>query len=173
MNEVRRFIDPDPTFEGEVAIWVATLDDARRQTKAAVEGLTADELAWKPPGDGNSIGRLLRHLALVELDWVITDLCGEKELPPGTPELLKLDGPMAEPGLRPLDEFIAALDWARALTKDRLKKFPKGEIEATRTYKGEGQIKVFNVRWILYHILDHESQHRGQILAVHRMITKQ
>jgi len=169
MNEIRRFLDPAPGFEGEVAIWVATLDDARRQTKAVVEGLTVEQLAWKPPAGGNSIGQLLRHVALVELDWVITDLCGEKELPPGAPPLMTLDGPMAEPGPRPLAEFIEALDWCRALTKERLKKFPKGEIEATRTYRGEGVIKVFNVRWILYHLLDHEAQHKGQILAIRRM----
>jgi uncharacterized damage-inducible protein DinB len=170
MSEVRRFIDPEPGFEGEVAIWIATLEDARRQTKAAVAELTEAQLAWKPPGGGNSIGQLLRHIALVELDWVITDLCGEKELPPGTPALLALDGPMAEPGPRPPAEFIAALDWCRSLTRERLKRFPKGEIEATRTYRGEGVIKVFNVRWILYHLLDHEAQHKGQILAVARMM---
>ncbi len=170
MTDIKRFIEPAPGFDGEAAIWISALDETRRQTREIVAAMTSDQLTWKPPGGGNTIGQLLRHIALVELDWMITDICQEKELPADAPELLKLEGPMVDPGRRPLAEFVAALDWARALTKDRLKRFPKEEITATRTYQGEGVTKTFNVRWILYHLVDHEAQHKGQILAVKRMM---
>lgn len=170
MADIRRFIEPLPGFAGEIAIWLAALDDVRRQTKDVVAVLTQEQLAWKPPGGGNTIGQLLRHVALVELDWLVTDLCQETDLPPDTPALLRLEGPMADPGVRLLSEFVASLDWVRALTKERAKRFTRSEIEATRTYRGEGVTKTFNVRWILFHLVDHEAQHKGQILAVKRML---
>jgi uncharacterized damage-inducible protein DinB len=172
-KQIRRFIEPVPGFAGELGVWVSVLEDLRRQTCEAVAGLTPDQLAWKPPGDGNSIGQLLRHIALVELDWVLTDLCRGEPLPKEAPALLQLDGPMADPGVQPLDAFLGLLDYARKETRKRLGRYGRDEIETSREYAGEGGVrKVFNVRWILYHLVEHEAQHRGQILAVKRMMTK-
>jgi len=166
---VRRFIEPAPGFAGELGIWVASLDDVRRRTVEAVAGLTPDQLAWKPPGGGNSIGQLLRHIALVELDWVLTDLCRGEALPKTAPPILLLDGPMADPGPQSLEIFQAALDYARKETKTRLGRYGRDEIETSRDFAGDGARRVFNVRWILLHMLDHEAQHAGQILMVKRM----
>jgi uncharacterized damage-inducible protein DinB len=167
---VRRFIEPAPGFAGELGIWVASLDDVRRRTLEAVAGLTPEQLAWKPPGGGNSIGQLLRHIALVELDWVFTDLCRHEPLPKTAPPILLLDGPMADPGPQPLEIFAAALDYARKETKTRLGRYGRDEIETSREDVGNGGRRVFNVRWILLHILNHEAQHTGQILSVKRMM---
>jgi uncharacterized damage-inducible protein DinB len=167
---VRRFIEPAPGFSGELGVWVASLDDVRRRTVEAVTGLTIDQLAWKPPAGGNTIGQLLRHIALVELDWVLTDLSRGEALSKDAPPILRLDGAMADPGPQPLEIFTAALDYARKETKTRLGRYGRDEIEKIREYAGEGTRKVFNVRWILLHLLDHEAQHAGQILAVKRMM---
>jgi len=105
----RRFIEPAPGFAGELGIWVASLEDVRRRTVEAVAGLTPDQLSWKPPGGGNSIGQLLRHIALVELDWVLTDLSRGEPLPKEAPALLHLDGPMADPGPQPPEAFLELL----------------------------------------------------------------
>jgi uncharacterized damage-inducible protein DinB len=167
---VRRFIEPAPGFAGELGIWVSSLDDVRRRTLEAAAGLTPEQLAWKPPGGGNSIGQLLRHIALVELDWVFTDLSRHEPMPKTAPPILLLDGPMADPGLQPLEIFTAALDYARKETKTRLGRYGRDEIETSREYVGDGGRRVFNVRWILLHMLDHEAQHTGQILLVKRML---
>jgi uncharacterized damage-inducible protein DinB len=167
---VRRFIEPAPGFAGELGIWIASLDDVRRRTLEAVAALTPEELAWKPPGGGNSIGQLLRHIALVELDWVLTDLSRGEALSKTAPPILLLDGPMADPGPQPLEIFQAALDYARKETKTRLGRYGRDEIETSREYAGDGARRVFNVRWILLHMLDHEAQHCGQILALKRQM---
>jgi uncharacterized damage-inducible protein DinB len=166
---IRRFIEPAPGFAGELGVWVACLDDVRRRTTEAVAGLTPEELSWKPPAGGNSIGQLLRHIALVELDWVLTDLSRGEPLPKTAPPILQLDGPMADPGTQPLEIFLSALDYARKETKARLGRYGRDEIETIREFAGDGARKVFNVRWILLHLVDHEAQHTGQILSVKRM----
>jgi uncharacterized damage-inducible protein DinB len=167
---IRRFIEPAPGFAGELGIWVASLDEVRRRTCDAVAGLSPEQLSWKPPDGGNSVGQLLRHIALVELDWLLTDLCRGEALPKDAPALMQLDGPMADPGVQPLDVFLGLLDYARKQTKARLGRYGRDEIETSREYAGEGVRKAFNVRWILLHLIDHEAQHRGQILAVKRMM---
>jgi len=167
---VRRFIEPAPGFAGELGIWVSSLEDVQRRTLEAVAGLTPEELAWKPPGGGNSIGQLLRHIALVELDWVFTDLSRGEALPKTAPPILLLDGPMADPGLQPLEIFTAVLEYARKETRTRLGRYGRDEIETSRESAGKGARRVFNVRWILLHLLDHEAQHAGQILLLKRML---
>ena len=169
-KQIRRVIEPTSGFSGEIGIWVSTLDELRRQTRETVAGMTPEQLAWKPPGGGNSVGQLLRHIALVELDWLLTDLLRGAPLPKDAPALMQLDGAMVDPGLRPLEVFLDSLDYARNLTRKKLAGFGRDEIETTRETKGEGVHKVFNVRWILFHLLNHEAQHRGQILAVQRMM---
>lgn len=167
---IRRFIEPAPGFAGEIGIWMSTLDELRRQTRETVAGMTPEQLAWKPPGGGNSVGQLLRHIALKELDWVLTDLSRGEALPKDAPALVKLDGAMVDPGVRPLEVFLDSLDYARNLTRKKLGNFGRDEIEKSREIKAEGVHKVFNVRWILFQLVNHEAQHRGQILSVQRMM---
>ncbi|MBI3270158.1 MAG: DUF664 domain-containing protein [Planctomycetes bacterium] len=175
MKEFKRLLEPDRGFAGEIGAWVAALDDCRRQTKEGLEGLSAEELAWVPPAAGNSIGRLLRHIAYVELEWILIDVCGLRERPPETPALLREGPPLADVGTRPPAELLALLDYARAETKRRLAPFAATELDAQRVYEvegdGQGVRKVFTVRWILYHLLDHEAAHKGQIAAVRRMLS--
>ncbi len=169
-RQLYRILGPVRDLAGELGLWMGVLEEARRETLDAVEGLTPDQLAWKPPSGGNSIGQLLRHVAAVELEWIQNDLLGRTDLPPDRPPMLRNDDAMSNPGPLPLSDFAAVLSWVRAHTRKALEGYPAEEIDATRTYQDPGVRKVFNVRWILHHIADHEAQHRGQMLAVKRMM---
>src|SRR5262245_40634198 len=126
---IRRVLDPVPGFAGEIGLWMSALEELRRQTRETVAGVTPEQLAWKPPGGGNSVGQLLRHIALVELDWVLTDLSRGEPLPKEAPALMHLDGPLADPGLHPLEVFLASLDYARGLTRKKVGSYGRDEIE--------------------------------------------
>lgn len=171
VKEIERRLEPDRELGGELGLWWSALEDVRRQTKLAVEGLTPDALAARPPGEGNSIGQLLRHIAGVELDWTLTDLCRGEAMPAGTPAMLRDGGPMDDPGARPLEDFLAVLDFARATLRARLMTLRGADPAETREYRDEHKHAVYTVRWILYHLVDHEAQHKGQILAVRRALT--
>jgi len=169
--EIQKFIIPNKELDGELGIWMSTLDELRQLTKQSVSGLSSVQLQSKPIPNGNSIGQLLRHIAIVELDWMLTDICNGEPMPADAPAMIQLDGPMSDPGSRSIDDFFAALDYVRTQTKQRLKQFDgRRECEALRKYAGEDVHKEFNVRWILFHLVEHESHHKGQIHLLRRLL---
>jgi uncharacterized damage-inducible protein DinB len=36
----------------------------------------------------------------------------------------------------------------------------------------QGEIQEISIRWILHHLIDHEAQHKGQILMLKRLMVK-
>lgn len=169
-RQIYRMLTPLKQFNGEFGIWVAAMDDVRRQVKDAVQGMKPEEIAWKPPLGGNSIGQILRHIACVELEWIVQDIDEEHCPPKGAPDMFSRPEPMADPGLRLLPDFIKVLDYAREQTYKRLARLKAADIEGKRQNKDVNPSKIFTVRWILYHLVDHEAQHKGQIMAVKRML---
>src|SRR5687767_480011 len=63
---------------------LAALEESRRRTLKLIAGLSASMLDRTPavtdPID-NSIGTLLYHIALIELDWLQTEVLEDKRLP--------------------------------------------------------------------------------------------
>ena len=171
MRQERKVLTRDVRAAGDLGHALAALEEVRGRTKRAVEGMAPAALASREHG-ANSIGALLRHIGLVELDWILTDVGRGEGLPEGTPEVLRLEGAMADPGPRALDEFVAALDFARAVTVDRLSRLPGSEIAEEREYLDEQVHRVFDVRWILHHLVVHEAEHLGQINSQRAQATR-
>ena len=38
------------------------------------------------------------------------------------------------------------------------------------SFERRGQESEYNLRWILHHLIDHEAQHKGQILMLKRLM---
>ena len=71
----RRFVlEPAPAGWAEIGTWSAALTDCRARTLKAIAGITQDELDWKPAPGSNTIGALLYHIALIEVDWLYTEI---------------------------------------------------------------------------------------------------
>ena len=61
MNERRNLVNAGlPTYLLEMGQWLWALEDTRRRTKQALEGIAQEALDWQ--GGGNGIGSLLYHL---------------------------------------------------------------------------------------------------------------
>ncbi len=69
-------------YDPEVGRWLWALEDTRGETIRAVSGVTPLILDWAPPEGGNSIGSLLYHIALIEFDWVYTEVLESRDPPP-------------------------------------------------------------------------------------------
>ena len=54
---------------------------------------------------------------------------------------------------------------ARAFTRGVVSKLTDADLmtEVTRPRRPDGTQRVFNVGWVIYHLIEHEAQHRGQI----------
>lgn len=58
----------------QVGLLLAALEDSRRRTLRELEPVTDEMLAWQPSEPLSSIGQLLYHVALIEADWLLSDI---------------------------------------------------------------------------------------------------
>jgi uncharacterized damage-inducible protein DinB len=151
-------------------LWM--LQDSRQRTRVAVEGLESDLLGYKRESGGNSIGTLLYHIALIEADWLYVEIL-EKPYPPEIAALLPdpdrdAAGHLAEPQGQEVDTHMARLDAIRCNLVKVLSGMELHEFLRVRTLD---QYAV-TPEWVVHHLLQHEAQHRGQIIILKREAVK-
>ncbi len=179
MSTIERDVLEAPTgySSREVALFVAQMDDQSRRLRHDLEGITPAELAWQPAVGMNTIGMLLAHIAIVEVFWTQVGVRGDSEYDSrpmlgigvdddGMP--LPPDGqPPAGLANKSLSFYLDLLDRARAYSKHVAASLADPNLDAmhSRTRR-DGRMEEFNVRWVLYHMLEHLAGHYGQILLL-------
>ena len=150
------------------------MDEQRRRLTADTRGLSPEALSRQPAPGMNSIGMLLAHIAYAENHLTQIGLEGkatsdtkaaiglseeEEGLPlaPGAPPSPALAG-------RDLAWFDALLERGRSYTRRAAMTLAEDDLarEVRRT-RPDGSERVFNVGWVLYHMLEHEAGHHAQI----------
>jgi uncharacterized damage-inducible protein DinB len=181
MGVLRRTLNvPEGFASREAALFVAQLDDQNRRLLEDLRGATAPELEWQPAPGMNTIGMLLAHLAIVEVYWIDIAIHGPVPSYDATP-LLGIgtddDGiPLPETGLppatlraQPLAFYQDLLKRARDHTHREVARLGDTdlarEIRHTPAWDPDTE-RVFDPRWILYHVLEHLAGHHGQILLL-------
>ncbi len=178
-DTIETLLAPLPGYRSDwVARFVWQLDAQRASLLASVDGLEPETLAWQPHPGMNTIGMLLAHIAFAETHLTQIGLEGRATSDPkpvigiseaeeGLP--LAADAPPA-PALdgKKLAEFADMLSRARAYTKRVARGLDDADLERRieRPPRPDGGRRVFNVAWMLYHILEHEAGHRAQILLL-------
>jgi len=177
MTEVLRdILDASPGFRSrEVALFVAQMDDQNHRLVEDLQGIAPPELAWQPASGMNTIGMLLAHIAIVEVFWTEIGLLG------GTTDRLKEvlgigvddDGIPLPAGGRPPDAlaskelpfYLDLLERARAHTRTKTADLTDRDLDdVVRRRRANRPDEEFNKRWVLYHMLEHEAGHYGQVL---------
>src|SRR5215210_7808673 len=71
-----KYLIVDPTLHPEPAIgaWLWALGDARRRTHELLHDLPVAAIDWQPAESAQSIGSILYHIALIEADWLYTEV---------------------------------------------------------------------------------------------------
>jgi uncharacterized damage-inducible protein DinB len=144
---------------------------------AGLAGISAAELAWQPRPGANTSGMLLAHIPISELYWMLR-IDGDPD-PARIERMLGLaidgDGmPMPARARPPAALARRTLAWyrrlhgrARTYTLRALREMGSrelGRVIVARHADG-GRVAV-NVRWILFHLLEHEAAHYGQIMQL-------
>ena len=159
----------------EAASFLAQFDDLSRRLWESLDGMTASELAWQPKRGTNTIGMLLAHMAIVEVFWIQAGVLGQPA-PYSTEDALGIgiddDGmPIPELGGHPAtlagkdlafyDDLLAR---ARRYVKQHVASLTDTDLETKRSRtRRDGTHESFNVRWVLYHMVEHFAGHYGQI----------
>jgi len=147
----------------EVGRWLAALEDGRRDTLKELVAVTPEMVDWYPDAPLNSIGTLLYHIALIEADWVATEML-ELDEPPELAALLPWPdrGPgghlSAVDGI-PLDEHVERLASVRAWVLEHLKPMSNAEFHRVRSFERYDAAPD----WALHHVIQHEAEHRSHI----------
>jgi uncharacterized damage-inducible protein DinB len=161
MPERERLILEPNGKDPEVGRWLAALEDGRRDTLRELERVTATMIDRRPDGPLDSIGTLLYHIALVEADWVATDILGLDE----PPELVALlpwsdrqpDGHLTTVVGASLDEHLTRLAGVRAFALERLRLMSAAEFHRVRSMSDYDTAPD----WVIHHLLQHEAEHRS------------
>ena len=165
----------------EAGSFLAQLDDLSARMFADLRGVTPDDLAFQLRPGTNTIGMLLLHCAGAEVHWLLTATTGtgeeaiRKALGIGVDD----DGmPLAPTGRPPanlrgwtLADYKRLHDRARRFTRRTLANVPPADVSRGKArLRWNGEKQVMNTRWILYHVLEHQAGHYGQMLLLRHVL---
>jgi uncharacterized damage-inducible protein DinB len=176
---IQRIMAPTPGTASPIAgLFLWQLDDQSRRLTEDIRGALPAELEWQPLPGMNTIGMLLAHIAAVEVGWIRAAVSGldrdsgevlgltkrqiDIPLPAGATPPAALAG-------RELPYFDDLLDRARAFTRASIAALTDADLDrrfrtpATWEPGSPGSEFEGTVGWALYHILEHEAGHYGQI----------
>jgi uncharacterized damage-inducible protein DinB len=142
------------------------LEDARRRTRRALEGVNPAAVDWTATEGGHSIGTLLYHIAAIELDWLYSEVL-QKTWPPGLEAWFPYDVRNAQGRLtvvrgESLERRWERLDRVRALLLDAYRPMT---LEDFRRLRSMPDYDVMP-EWVLHHLCQHEAEHRDELAAL-------
>ena len=161
-------------MKNQIDLLLYMLDDIRKDTLRGVNGLTKEQLFQAPIEGEASIGSYLMHLGECDLFWLYV-ISGEEQ-----PEDLKkrvysdvwfdCEHEKSAPPKEAIDpkEYVEAITAARERLRNYVQSLADENLEETihRTFSwGE---RNYSKKWIIYHLIEHEAHHRGQMFMLIR-----
>jgi uncharacterized damage-inducible protein DinB len=141
------------------------LDRVHMLLDRAIEGLSPEEMNWRPSPSSNTIGNLLKHITGSEAFW-IHHVAGGLE----TNRVRALEFEIRE---FPIDEVLEEYSRVKEVSRTVIGKLTEEDLEESHIYvsahspnRGEQQATV---HWCLMHAIEHSSQHIGQIFYIRKM----
>ena len=157
-----------------VGRYVAQMDDQSRRLTDDTRGLEPEPLGQQLAPGMNTIGMLLAHIAVAEVHMASVGLEGREDS--DVPSVLGIriedDGlPLPPDGLPPaalrgkeLAYFDDLLGRARVNTKRVASQLTDEDLARRITrQRPDGSTRVFDVDWMLYHMVEHQAGHYAQI----------
>ena len=169
----RRQLTPHPGLSTGIGYYLSGMEEVRNQLKVAVKNIP-DDLIGKPAFLGaHSIGGLVLHIG--EAEWFFMQMIVSGH------QLTEEDS--KEPYWDILDDLervarngytaefcLNEIEKIRNQTRDVLFSFNDKDLQRIIPFERNGETTEYNLRWILHHLIDHESQHKGQIFMLKRLM---
>jgi hypothetical protein len=142
----------------EVGRWLSALEDGRRETLRELERVTPAMVDWYPDAPLDSIGTLLYHIAIIEADWVVTEIL-EAGVPAELERLLPWPDRDGE-GVAGTERRLSRVDGLSLESHlERLKPMTNTDFHRVRSFERYDAAPD----WVIHHILQHEAEHRSHI----------
>jgi uncharacterized damage-inducible protein DinB len=169
--------DPVPGFAPGIGRYVAQLTEIRGNLLREVANLSPEQLAWHPNEEMESIGTQLLHVAAIEWSWIFQDIFGRPdEEYDGWEEALPIRVGAPQVCGQPLAYFTEKLAAVRAQALEALRGLADDDLarlvgEAPPSDGEEPRARLYTIDWILFHIVEHEAHHIGQVELLRRLLT--
>jgi len=168
----RHVLSPHPGLSTGIGYYLSGMEEVRQQVREAVTGIDSEAFGRPPFLGAHSIGALVMHIGEAEWWWMQCNVAGHQltDEDRKAPYWDVLDDPdaFARHGYTP--EFcLLELDKIRNQTRDVLFSYGDKDLERIITVERRGETFEYSLRWILHHLIDHEAQHKGQILMLKRL----
>lgn len=168
--------DPVEGYTPQIGRYVAQLTEVRNDLKREVQGLSIEQLDWHPDEETESIGTQLLHLDSVEWSWMHQDIfdASDEEYTGVWEEAMPIRVGVPQVTGRPVEHYLQKLDATREETLRILKGFTDADLSRL---VGEGEprpgeerrSRLFTIDWIIWHVLQHEAAHLGQVELLRRL----
>lgn len=159
------------TADHSIDFLLGTIEDARVTTIQRVEGISKELLHWQYAEGWNTIGALLSHIICTRYLFKIVfieqrELTEEENAAYGPgqemgkyiPELITDDG---------IDVYLKRLDESNEHIVEAISALSKEAFFEKR--EGYNPATGCNLAWILYHMVEDEVHHRGQISLIQKL----
>lgn len=154
-----------PGYSPEVGMALWRLEDSRRRTLAFLDEMPAEYV--NRDYQGNTIGTILYHLALVEADWLYVEVLEQGAVPDDLNDLFPEEmrdeqGMLTLRGSETLQQHLARLGAMRGILLDTFRGLTAEEFHRPR----ELPQYAVSPAWVLHHLSQHEAEHRGEMGSI-------
>jgi uncharacterized damage-inducible protein DinB len=166
-------LTPHPGLSTGIGYYLSGMEEVREQLIGAVKNIP-DDVIGKPAFLGaHSIGGLVLHIGEAEWFWMQMVVSGHR--------LTEEDKKAAYWDV--LDDFdcvsarcyttqfcLQEIEKIRNQTRDVLFNYNDSDLDRMISFERKGRQTEHSLRWVLHHLIDHEAQHKGQILMLKRLM---
>ncbi|MGM0834715.1 MAG: DinB family protein [Bacillota bacterium] len=168
MERRKLLVSPVSEYEEEIGRWLWCLEDVRRTLITELTGISQRILDTKID-ERQTIGSLLYHIALVEADWLYVEVLGvewDLEISLLFPSAVSSDGSLTHIEGQSLEEHFYRLNKVRKVFLSHFRSMDLTDWRKPRV------LEHYDVspEWVVYHLIEHESHHRGQIFHLLRKL---
>ena len=172
----RRTLSSTPGLSTEIGFYLNAMDEVRDQLREAVAGMADEQISRSVIPGAHSIAALVLHIGEAEWYWMQNVVSGHQV----TDEIRNAPfwDVLKEPKLSSKQSYSAEfclneIKRIRQQTAETLASFNDTQFDHVFPYERNGETHELTLRWILHHLIDHEAQHKGQILMLKRLMGSQ
>ena len=162
MTERERLVLQPAGGDPEIGRWLSAFEEVRRDTMQVLREIAVGVVDSEPGDGGDTVGTVLYHVALVEIDWVFTDVLDRQDEIPL--DVFPYDSRIEDGHLTPvMGETMAQHLERLATTRELVLRELRGmSSEDFHRVHAREEIDV-SADWVVFHLIDHEVEHRVRL----------
>jgi len=168
-----RVLMPYPGFPTGIGYYLSGMEEVREQLCKAVKEVPDEAIGRRAFPGAHSIGALVLHIGESEWWWMQHILLGQEltEQVRQAPYWDVLEDPEGFGRKGFTTEFcLQEIEKMRNQTREVLSSRSDDDLERITPFERRGEKYEYSLRWMLHHLIDHEAQHKGQILMLKRLM---